>query len=236
MFTPELAAPEILVGDECQEEMPPKTTQSDTYAFGMMMLQTFAGAGSTPWVGRSFGELVASIYSQSQHERRIVDAAERLPNAPWREQCLGCLNYAPHDRPRMARVARILGLTCEPYKNIIDELLHALREISEGRPARNECPIDLLVHLRGLEGRSAYMRDMRMTLWDLAVRCWKHDRRTAEFLAIELGSATRAPGNVIAALEAAARGPKTRFWRAAWRKIWRVQERGGDSGTASGVA
>lgn len=118
-YTAQFAAPELLVDDvkqSCPESgvsvLRSKTTQTDVYAFGMLILQAFTGR--PPWPDSSPVAIIQKVTSKAVHPRPEDCSGSFLLTEEWWNVCLKCWKFDPADRPTMHEVLAELRETFVP--------------------------------------------------------------------------------------------------------------------------
>lgn len=100
-YTLGFAAPELLLAEDC-DLLPSKTTQSDIYAFGVVMLQIFTG--DPPYGATSFYDSVMSAHSAREATRRTAQALSLGLIQRWWTVCQRCLDHLAENRPSIQDV------------------------------------------------------------------------------------------------------------------------------------
>lgn len=117
--TTRFAAPEILDDSATSPlgKLRSKTTQSDVYAFGMLIIQAFTGAH--PWPGLTDARIYRNAYEKVQYPRPAKSVEIGLTD-PWWHLCEMCLKYERDERPTMraicSSIKMILGIREERTK------------------------------------------------------------------------------------------------------------------------
>lgn len=154
-YTAQFAAPELIadvVTQICPESgvsrLRSKSTQTDVYAFGMLILQAFTGR--PPWPDSSPVAIIQKVTSKAIHPRPEDCSGSFLLTEEWWNVCLKCWNFDPADRPTMHDVLAELRETFVP-----------MCQTSHGHTAAVHSVAYLPCGLRVVSGS-----------WDSTVRVW----------------------------------------------------------------
>ncbi|EJD39214.1 kinase-like protein [Auricularia subglabra TFB-10046 SS5] len=112
--TVRFAAPEVLLGEDCESSADSavsprsKTTASDVYAFGMMVLQAFTG--ELPWPRLSQIAVITRVLVKRDRHPRPGTSATRLGlTDAWWTVCCDCWSFETKSRPTMFEVRNKLS-------------------------------------------------------------------------------------------------------------------------------
>lgn len=103
------AAPELLLGPDPETAEKPgagrparRTTQTDVYAFGMLVVQAFTGR--SPWAGCTALAIAKKLDQRETHPRPENRAPPLGLCDLWWNACLACWTYEPSARPTMSEL------------------------------------------------------------------------------------------------------------------------------------
>ncbi|EJD39891.1 kinase-like protein, partial [Auricularia subglabra TFB-10046 SS5] len=97
MHTARFAAPELLLGTDNPVVKPrSKTRESDTYAFGMLVLEAITEL--PPWSAESNLSVIQKVCSAQIPPRPTLDGIILMSDAWW-EVCQRCWSFEPGNRP-----------------------------------------------------------------------------------------------------------------------------------------
>lgn len=116
MNTLQFAAPELLgvLGDD-ETPVSKKTTASDIYAFGMLVLEAISE--QPPWGKKKNVAVITSVSARKHPPRPTLGGTFVATSHSWWDVCRRCWSFVPHERPQISDVLRTLKVTnFAPYE------------------------------------------------------------------------------------------------------------------------
>lgn len=169
LYTVSFAAPELLLSQHT-DKLPAKTTYSDVFAFGLIMIHMLTG--DPPFPGSTFHEIITSIH----RGRELISAASPGSSMDginfWRTMCQECLKPDASERPDIRSILTHLKShhdACNAFQFLVDSIVQA----SNGSDPMVGIP-ELLFTLTSSACGRQMLEARRVELLDLSMAMWRH--------------------------------------------------------------